>query len=72
VEVDVILLHRLSAVVDFLVFLSVFGDEFPADKGFCRLFVRQDAIQAVAIALIELGILFLDELLFGPVLAASH
>jgi len=71
VEVDVVLLHRFAAIVDLLVFLAVFGYEFPACKGFHRLFVRQDAIQVVPFAVVMAGVFLLDKLLFGPVLAAT-
>jgi len=44
VEVDVVLLHRFAAVIDFLMFLTVFGDDLPAHKGSYRFLVREDAI----------------------------
>lgn len=32
-DVDVVLLHRFAAIVEFFVFIPVFGGEFPACKG---------------------------------------
>jgi len=72
VEVDVVLLHGFSAIVEFFVFSPVLGVEFPACKGTHRFFVRQDAIQAVAFAVAMPGVFLLDKLLFGPVFPTAH
>lgn len=52
--------------------LAVFGGEFPGCKGAHRFFVRQDAIQAVPVAGVMLGVSLLDKLLLGPVFAVVH
>ena len=46
-EVDVVLFHRLSAIVEFFVFLSLFGSKLMRCKCFYRFFVGQDAHAAV-------------------------
>jgi len=72
VEVDVVLLHRFSAIVEFFVFSPVLGGEFPACKGSYRFFVSQDTIQSVPFARVMLGVFLLDKLLFGPVFPTAH
>jgi len=72
VEVDVVLLHRFAAIVEFFVFPPVLGGEFPACKGSYRFFVRQDTIKAVASTGVMPGVFLLDKLLLGAVLPAVH
>jgi hypothetical protein len=47
VKVAVVLLHRLAAIVEFLVFLSLFCLKLPSRKGFDRFFVSQNT-EAIA------------------------
>ena len=71
-EVDVVLLDRFAAIVEFFVFFPVLGGEFPTCKGSYRFFIRQDAIHAVAVSSLMPGVFFLDKFLFGPVFATAH
>ena len=70
-EVDVVLLHRFSAIVDLFVFLIVFGCKFPACKGSYRFFICQDTIRMVSFVNV-MGIFLLNKLLLGSVFTSSH
>ena len=71
-KVDVVLLYRLSAIVESVKSFSGFCREFSGCKGMGGLFVRNDAIDVVAFPLPFVGIVLLDEVQLCTVCPAAY